>query len=659
MFSPRVPLQYPFIFIVALTAAAGLLTPAWAVNFQPVSPDELKMIGEPKAPGAPAIILFRQVDRDDSVRGIVHEDNYYRIKIFTEEGRKHADIEIPFVKGIDNVVHIQARTTKPDGSIVDFDGKVFEKSLVKARGLRILAKTFTLTAVEPGCVIEYSYTLDLQLAYASHWILSDQMFTKAARFSLKPYNSSFVPIHLRWVWQNLPPGIEPKEGPDRIIRMEVSNIPAFQTEDYMPPPNELKSRVDFLYESEVPDRDPDQFWKRVGKKRNDLLENFIEKRRAMEVAVAQIISPDDPPESKLRKIYDRVQHLRNTSYEVRKSQQEERRDKEKTDENVEDVWKRGYGNGVQLTWLYLGLVRAAGFEAYGCWVADRRHYFFNPRMMQSGKLDANVVLVKVNGKDLYFDPGGAFTPYGLLTWSETGVQGLRLDKDGGTWITTPLPASAESRITRSAKLTLSDAGDLEGKLIVTYTGLEAMYHRLDMRHADDVARKKFLEDAVQGQIAGTAEAALTNEPDWSNPETPLVAEFDLKISGWAMSAGKRTILPAGIFSGGEKHLFEREDRIHPIYFAYPLEKVDEVSIELPGGWRPSSVPQPQTNDGHIVTYSLKVGTDNGVLRISRKLTFDFLLLDTKYYPALRNFFEVVRSGDEAQIVLQAAATARN
>ena len=59
----------------------------------------------------------------------------------------------------------------------------------------------------------------------------------------------------------------------------------------------------------------------------------------------------------------------------------------------------GYGNSVfSLTWLFLGLVRAAGFEAYGCWVSDRKEYFFTPVTMQSTKLDANVVLVKLNGK---------------------------------------------------------------------------------------------------------------------------------------------------------------------------------------------------------------------------------------------------------------------
>src|SRR5260370_26925884 len=182
---------------------------------------------------------------------------------------------------------------------------------------------------------------------------------------------------MRVSWKDLPSGSESKEGPDHIIRMEVKNIAAFQTEDFMPPANELKSRVDFIYSNDLPERDQENFWKKVGKNRNNQLESFVGKHKAMEEALAQIVAPTDPQEVKLRKIYDRVQQIRNTTYELRKTAQEEKREKEKVAENVEDVWKRGYGTGMQLTWLYLALVRAAGFEAYGVWVSDRRNYFFH------------------------------------------------------------------------------------------------------------------------------------------------------------------------------------------------------------------------------------------------------------------------------------------
>jgi hypothetical protein len=55
--------------MVSLVVMIGLLVAVPSahagVGFQPVSPEELRMTSEPQAPGAPAIILYRQVDRDD------------------------------------------------------------------------------------------------------------------------------------------------------------------------------------------------------------------------------------------------------------------------------------------------------------------------------------------------------------------------------------------------------------------------------------------------------------------------------------------------------------------------------------------------------------------------------------------------------------------
>jgi hypothetical protein len=655
-----VPSQWSRVWnfpIFALFIASVFSLTSWAQQgFPPVSPDELKMTSEPKAPGAPAIILFREVYRDDNIH-TPHEDNYYRIKILTEEGRKWGDVEIPFFTGWD-VVNVHARTIRPDGSTVEFSGKVFDKTIEKSQGFKFRAKAFSLPDVQVGSIVEYRFTYDMHeyFFWESRWIVSSDLFTRDAKFALKRGYDPYQPFTLRWTWNGLPPGVTPADGPDRIVRMEVQNIPAFQEEDYMPPENELKARVDFIYENEFMETDSDHYWRHVGKSRNAALERFVDKRKAMEDAVSQIVAPSDAPEVKLRKIYDRVQQLRNTSYEVHKSAEELKREKEKPAENVEDVWKRGYGDGVQLTWLYLALVRAAGFDANGVWVSSRSEYFFNPKSMENHKLGANVVRVKLNGKDLYFDPGGAFTPFGMLTWPETATPGLCLDKDGGTWVQTPLPQSSESRIERTAKLKLADNGNLEGKITLTYTGLEAMYHRIDVRNEDDVARKKFLEERVKDQIPVGMEAELTNKPDWTSSETPLVAEFDVTIPGWASGAGKRALIPAGVFTAGERKTFEHANRVNPIYIHYPHEKVDDVTIELPAGWQVGTLPPPQVQDGHVVTYNLKVESDHNTLHLTRKLTMDFLLIDAKYYTALRNFFQVVRTGDDQQIVLLPAAS---
>ena len=646
---------------VSLVLAVGSLK-AHAEGFQPISPDELKMKSEPLAPGAPAIILYRQVDRDDNGH-TSHEDNYIRIKILTEEGRKNADVEIPFVKGGDDVVHLRARSIRPDGTVAEFDGKVFEKTIIKARGMKFLAKTFTLPDVQIGSIIEYFFTYDFKeyALYESNWILSQELFTKAAKFSLKPYVGSFQnPFIVTWR-PRLPAGTpSPHEGSDRVIRMEAHNIAAFQIEDFMPPEDEMKWRVDFVYSDETIEPNADKYWKRAGKRLNAQVEGFVSKKKAMEEAVAQIVAPNDSPEVKLRKIYDRVQQFRNTSYELQKTDQEEKREKEKEPTNVEEVWKRGYAGGRNLTWLFLGLVRAAGLEGYAVWVSDRRHYFFSAASLDASKLDENVVLVKLNAKDVYFDPGAAFTPFGLLPWAETGVTGLRLDKDGGSWVQSTLPTSAESRIERKATLQLSDAGDLEGKVTVTFTGLEAMSRRVELNHSDEVERKKYLEEQLKEYISVGSELDLANQPDWKSSSQPLVAEFNVKIPGWVSGAGHRALFPVGIFSATEKHIFEHANRVQPLYFQFPFEKVDDLTINLPLGWQVQTLPSPQKQDARVVTYNLAVEKDGSSLHLTRKITVDLLLLDPKYYSALRNFFQGVRTGDEEQVVLQpGAASASN
>jgi len=650
-------------FVLSLLAWVWCPLTATAISFRPVSPEELKMTSEPAAPGAPAIILYRQVDRDDLGQHnggsrVPHEDNYFRIKILTEEGRKYADIEIPYYKNEGGISGIHARTIKPDGTIVDFDGKVFNKSVVKARGVKYLAKTFTLPQVQVGSILEYFYTVDLNpdWIFDSHWILSNELFTKAADFTFTPFTSPDLHYGVRWTWKNMPPGApQAKAGEDHVIRLQVSNIAAFPTEDLMPPENELKARVDFTYLLDEPDTDVSHFWSKVGKRLDTQMESFVGKPKALEPAVAEIVGPNDSPEVKLQKIYARVQQLRNTSYEVRKTDEEAKREKEKAPANAEEVWKRGYGSGFDLTWLYLALVRAAGFEAYGIMAADRENYFFDPALMQSRRLDENFVLIKVNGKDIFCDPGSAFTPFGLLPWPESGIQGLKLDKKESTWVPSLVPTSDQARTERHANLTLTDTGDLEGKLTVTYTGVEAARLRREERHADDTERKKYLEDIVKGYISASSEVKLTSQPDWKNSAQPLAAEFDLKVSGWASGAGHHFLVPVGLFGAREKHLFDASQRVHPIYFEYPYAEQDDIDIQLPAGWKISSIPQEWKSPEKALGYTLNAQDNNGKLHLSRTLTVDMIFLDVHYYSLLRHIFQEIKTNDDQQVVLDPAA----
>ena len=143
--------------IFAFAVILGLSNQVAAVGFQPPSPDELKMTSEPQAPGAAAIMLYRQVDRDDNGRTsrrqlLSHQDPERR----WPQVRRCGNTLFPS-EGI-IVIHIHARTIRPDGSIAGLRRQSIRQTIAKARGLKYSAKTFTLTDVQVGSIIEYSFT---------------------------------------------------------------------------------------------------------------------------------------------------------------------------------------------------------------------------------------------------------------------------------------------------------------------------------------------------------------------------------------------------------------------------------------------------------------------------------------------------------------------
>ena len=633
-------------FALAIAGVVTLRTAA-AADWLPIEPRELQMTSEPGAPGAAAVYLYRQVDRSDVY---YNEKIYIRIKILSEEGLKYANVEIPFDGQNESIGEIQARSVQPDGSSTPFDGKVFDKPIVQERGAKLLAKIFTIPNVQVGSIVEYRYVHRLRYGwiYDSRWILNADLYTEHAKFSLE---GAPMPS-LRWSWsRGLPEGsVGPKNDGNRI-RLETHDIPAFVEEEDMPPANEMRMRVDFIYDLDPsPASKQEDFWKNRGHRLYQDVQRFAVVNRTTTQAVGQIIAATDSPETKLRKIYARVAQLHNLSYES-SAQREAKQEKPESIHDAADVWQKGYGDNRQISQLLLALVRAAGIDADPVLIATRDQYFFNKALMNASQLNSCLVVVKVDGNDVYLDPGTPFTPFGMLPWWDTGVEGLRLTKDGPVWINTPVPGHAVSRIERKAALKFGSNNLLSGHLTVTYTGLEAAHRRLDQSDEDDAERKQYLEDEVQRAIPTGITVTLTNTPDWSSWEAPLVAEYDLQVPGWGRVAGRRVLFPVGLFGNEEKGRFTSDSRVQPLYFANAYQHADDFTVELPGGWAAESLPQSRNVDLKRVAFRTTLENGGRTLHLTRQLDFDLFIIDPKAYGALRNFYQTVRVADEERAVL--------
>ncbi|MGC2195681.1 MAG: DUF3857 domain-containing protein [Terriglobales bacterium] len=173
-----------------------------ANGWQPVSKDDLALTDNPGNPGSSAMILERQVYTDDEKRV---QTEWVRIKVFTEAGRAYADVVIPYLEKSNLVEDIRGRTVRPDGTVISFNGAVFDKVIVKHKKFRYNAKAFTLPGVEVGSVIEYAYAVRWKGRFPDYvtnpgsyifqdgwtvptttWTIQQDLFTRHAVFVIRP-----------------------------------------------------------------------------------------------------------------------------------------------------------------------------------------------------------------------------------------------------------------------------------------------------------------------------------------------------------------------------------------------------------------------------------------------------------------------------------------
>jgi Domain of Unknown Function with PDB structure (DUF3857)/Domain of Unknown Function with PDB structure (DUF3858) len=647
-----------FLFPAFLLAAVTLSSPCLAHDpWPPIPPDELALKTNPAEPGAQAIILYREVERDD-VEG--YERRYYRLKIFTPEGAKYGDVAIPYNPAFERVTDIEARTVRPDGSVAPFDGQVFEKEILKLKGLQRLEKTFSLADVQPGSILEYRYTLRWGPGdyLPSSWMLQSKLYTRRAHFSIRPNLRGFfgLPVAFHWVVFRTGSSSGMREEKDNTHILDIENFPRYIEEPYMPPENEVRSRVVFFYL--FGDwGSPEKFWSSEGKEMSHAVEKFMGKYKAVERLVRETISPQDSPEEKLRKLYARAQQFRNLSYEPFRTEKEEKEEKLKRVDNVDDIVKRGYGRGNEINEVFLAMARAAGFAGDIVMLADRDDGFFHPQLLSTWQLTAQVVAIRLAGKDIFLDPASRYCPFGLLPWIEAGAGGIELGRHAGQMIRTPELRSADTVTERKATLQLQPDGTLAGTIEASFTGQEAMARRRAARGKDDAGRRKQLADEIQGWLPAGTRFEAQSVRGWEDSSQPLAIEGTVRLPGFAIPAGRLLLVPLAVFETRAGYPFGHANRQLPIFFHYPYQERDDVTIHLPAGYRAEALPAARQMNDPFGTYQFSVEERGNALHAVRQVEIDDTALPRDDYPALREFFAEVKAGDGDDAVVQSAGKA--
>ena len=662
----------PFRVVSALAFSLFVVAPAVQAQWTAPTPEELSMTSIPEVPGAAAVYLFKEELADD---GLHMQSFYYRIKILTEGGKDLANVELPFAAGEAGFTmeNISGRTIHPDGTIIPFTGKPYEKVVEKMQGYKIKVKVFSLPAVEVGSIIEYRYRMHTDDHYFQHpeWIIQTNLFTRKAHYMWRPTDQILTSedgkqtsSSVAWT-PILPPGVAIKESALQVkngadaghiqLDLDVNDIPPLPKEQFMPPMQSVAYKVLFYYTSI---RSTKEYWTSEGKSWAKARDKFIGPGSAVKSAVAGLVAPSDTQEQKLRKLYAAVMTLENTDFTRERTSSEERAAGLKDLKSADDIWTRKRGDSDQITELFVGMARAAGFKAYLMGVANRKQRFFIPGYLSTSQIDDYIAIVNVDGKEVFLDPGERYCAYGQLAWVHAFTGGLRESAGGGGELaTTDSLSYKDVHISRVADLKLDDQGVATGPVILTYTGDAALAWRQDALRGDETSVKEALRTNLEQLLPGGMDIKVNKIENLTAYEQPLKVTFD--VSGAIGNpTGKRLLVTADLFEVNSKPRFPEAKRDLPVDMKYPSMTQDVVRLSFAPSMVLESSPAGAASEMKgAAAYSTTVTTTPTTITFRRNMTMGRAIIASDGYKDLREFYGKVEAKDQEPVVLTRSGAA--
>ncbi len=661
----NVPLKsLPFAISAALCLPM-VSTVAFGQKWIAPTPEELSMTSIKEVPGAAAVIL----DKDESTDDAMHAHSfYYRIKILTDKGKEYANVELPFnsTDGATSMDEIEGRTIHPDGTVIPLTGKPYEKLIEKTGGYKIKAKVFTLPSVEVGSIIEYKYQyrLDDNLFEEPLWDVQADLFTRKAHFRWRPTQHDLVNekgeiISGRIAWSPILPAGAQLQQTALItggiqFELTVHDIPPMPAEEDAPPVHSLSYRVWFYYTHYD---SVQEYWTSTGKQWSKNADKFIGPSSKVTDYAKSLVAPTDTDDQKARKLYAAVMKMDNTDFTREHTSQEDKAAGLREVKTSEDTLKRERGSSDQLTLLFVAMARSVGLKAYAMGVADRNERLFLDSYMSLRQIDADVAIVNIGGKDVFFDPGERYCEPEHLSWRHAYSGGIRQTDTGTALATTPGEPYKTAHTTRLADLKLDEHGEVEGPVTVSYEGDPALRWRQVALTSDETNLNEELKSSMEKLLPGGMDVKVTGIENLTDFDHPLKVKYAIK-GAVGSSTGKRLLVPADIFMANEKPRFSEPKREIAVDLHYARYDQDAVRFKLPDGIAVESAPDAEVDKmSNLGLFDMKsVKTPTSVISY-RNLTVGIPIFLPTEYGDLKTFYGKLETKDQETIVLTHAATA--
>lgn len=634
-----------------------------AADWAPLDQSDLQSTTGKVDAGSDAEALFWDVRLTDEIAGETIRTvltHYVRIKIYTDRGReKLGTIDLPYLSS-DKISDIAGRTISPSGEITELGREsVFEREILKTRGVRVRSKSFALPAVTAGSIVEYRWRETKRDQFSNFVRLQFQREVPVQRvtYHIKPLSHPLFPFAMRSLsYQIAQPNFQKEK--DGFYALTLTNLPAFVEEPFMPAEERVRAWT-LIYYAADERTPPEKYWPKQSAELFNSYKGQTKPNGAIREAAAEAIGSETSPEGKLRKLYQFVRkEVRNVYRDPLLTN--EQRSLFKENNNAADTLKQGLGTGYDIGLLYIALASAVDLDVRLVRTGVNNDAAFSKAFTHPYLLRGLVLAAKMPDGWRFFDPMYPNLPFGMLSVNEEGTPGLIADSKGLDLVAIPGSEPKQTLTRRTATMKLAEDGTLEGTIRIEYTGHEGVWRRFSYASRTEEEILKSLSEDVQrrwphGEVSDTA---IANVKD---PEAPLTISYRIKTPGYAERTGRRLFIRPSFFQWNYRPRFTESERRYPIEFEHPWSEVDKVSIELPVGFSLDNATAPQSfnlQSAGAYKADLLYDKKNSVLLYNREFDFGrnrLIIYPQTSYPQVRKVFQVIQEQDDHAVALKQEA----
>jgi hypothetical protein len=239
-------------------------------------------------------------------------------------------------------------------------------------------------------------------------------------------------------------------------------------------------------------------------------------------------------------------------------------------------------------------------------------------------------------------------PAGYLSSFTADRDAVAVDEQGGKLVHTPRYPISENLEDRKVQAVLQEDGSLQVNCSTIYSGLQQdLYHELMNGLSKDKV-KEYLRDQLD---FATYEISTFDYTEDGTIHPHVQETLAINVSNYATITGKRLFIIPNVMTRNHRKLSADTTRHFDLVLGYAWRDVDTVSIELPAGYTPESMPADVSIQSVFGKYTCSVKLEGDQLRYYRRFDFNGGRYPAAVYNDLVKFYETVFKADRNKVVL--------